>query len=63
MNVNTLEYNTERKDVILKEYGRNIQKLVNHIRTVEDKQKRSEYAQTLTDLMKQINPNLKQPRD
>ena len=54
-----LEYNTERNDVSLKEYGRNIQKLVNHIRTIEDKEKRSEYAQTLTDLMKQINPNLK----
>lgn len=57
--MNTLEYNTDRNDVRLKEYGRNIQKLVNHIRTIEDKEKRSEYAQTLTDLMKQINPNLK----
>ena len=54
-----LEYNTERTDVRLKEYGRNIQKLVDHIRTIEDKEKRSAYAQTLTDLMKQINPNLK----
>ncbi|MFY0591396.1 DUF4290 domain-containing protein [Roseivirga sp.] len=54
-----LEYNTERTDVRLKEYGRNIQKLVNHIRTIEDEEKRSAYAQTLTDLMKQINPNLK----
>ncbi|OEJ99527.1 DUF4290 domain-containing protein [Roseivirga misakiensis] len=54
-----LEYNTERTDVRLKEYGRNIQKLVNHIRTIEDDEKRSAYAQTLTDLMKQINPNLK----
>ena len=54
-----LEYNTERTDVRLKEYGRNIQKLVNHIRTIEDTEKRSAYAQTLTDLMKQINPNLK----
>lgn len=54
-----LEYNTERNDVRLKEYGRNIQKLVNHIKTIEDNEKRSAYAQTLTDLMKQINPNLK----
>ena len=54
-----LEYNTERTDVRLKEYGRNIQNLVNHIRTIEDVEKRSAYAQTLTDLMKQINPNLK----
>ncbi len=58
-----LEYNTERTDVRLKEYGRNIQKLVDHIRTIEDAEQRSAYAQTLTDLMKQINPNLKTGQD
>lgn len=58
-----LEYNTERSDVRLKEYGRNIQKLVDHIRTIDDAEKRSAYAQTLTDLMKQINPNLKSNQD
>jgi hypothetical protein len=58
-----LEYNTERTDVRLKEYGRNIQKLVEHIKTIEDKEKRSEYAKTLTDLMRQINPNVKDGQD
>lgn len=58
-----LEYNTERSDVRLKEYGRNIQKLVSHIKTIEDKEKRSAYAQTLTDLMRQINPNVKDSQD
>tara|TARA_R110001599_G_scaffold161642_5_gene350346 strand:- start:60486 stop:61139 length:654 start_codon:yes stop_codon:yes gene_type:complete len=54
----SLEYNTQREDVIQKEYGRNVQKLVEYIKTVEDKEKRNQYAQTLTDLMRQINPNL-----
>lgn len=58
-----LEYNTERTDVRLKEYGRNIQKLVEHIKTIEDKEKRSEYAKTLTDLMRQINPNVKDSQE
>lgn len=58
-----LEYNTERSEVKLLEYGRNIQKLVNHIKTIEDKEKRSAYAQTLTDLMKQINPNIRGNQD
>lgn len=58
-----LEYNTERTDVRLKEYGRNIQKLVEHIKTIDDKEKRSEYAKTLTDLMRQINPNVKEGQD
>ena len=55
----SLEYNTERNDVILKEYGRNIQKLVAHVKTIEDKDKRTQSAQTLTDLMRQINTALK----
>lgn len=58
-----LEYNTERSEVKLLEYGRNIQKLVNHIKTIEDKEKRSAYAETLTDLMKQINTNIKGNQD
>lgn len=55
----SLEYNTERDDVILKEYGRNIQKLVAYVKTIEDKDKRTDSAQTLTDLMRQINTALK----
>lgn len=43
--------------VILKEYGRNIQKLVDYILTIEDRDKRSEYAKTLVELMRQLNPN------
>mgnify|MGYP005815884395 CR=1 FL=1 len=58
-----LEYNTERSEVKLLEYGRNIQKLVNHIKTIEDREKRSAYAETLTDLMKQINTNIKGNQD
>ncbi len=55
----SLEYNTDRGDIILKEYGRNIQKLVKYVREIEDKEKRDKYAATLTDLMKQINTAVK----
>ncbi len=51
----SLEYNTEREDVILKEYGRNIQNLVKHVQKIEDKETRDKQAATMTDLMKQIN--------
>jgi hypothetical protein len=53
------EYNTGRPELILKEYGRNIQKLVNYIRETEDEEKRKEYSYTLVELMKLINPALK----
>lgn len=46
--------------LILKEYGRNIQKLVNYVTTIDDKEKRTQYAYTLIDLMKQINPAMKE---
>nr|WKN39884.1 DUF4290 domain-containing protein [Tunicatimonas sp. TK19036] len=54
-----LEYNASRPDVILKEYGRNIQKLANYLSTIEDREQRTRYAYTLIELMRQLNPNVK----
>lgn len=54
------EYNTSRPDIILKEYGRNVQKLVEYIRSVPDKEKRTELAFTLIELMKQLTPSVKE---
>ncbi|EON78784.1 hypothetical protein ADIS_0681 [Lunatimonas lonarensis] len=47
----------------MKEYGKNIQKLVDFIKTVPSKEKRTEYAYALVELMKQLNPNLKLESD
>lgn len=55
-----LEYNTARPDIILKEYGRNVQKLVEYIRSIPDKEKRTELAFTLIELMKQLTPSVKE---
>ena len=52
-----MDYNTQRKQLILREYGRNIQNLVEFIKNTEDREKRSEYAHTAVDLMKQIAPD------
>ncbi|MEQ8238006.1 MAG: DUF4290 domain-containing protein [Cyclobacteriaceae bacterium] len=52
----SLEYNTEREHITLKEYGRNVQNLVAHIKNTEDKEKRDKYASILVELMKSINP-------
>lgn len=54
------KYNTTKPPLILREYGRNIQKLVDYVSTIEDKEKRTQYAYTLIELMKQINPNMKE---
>lgn len=56
-------YNTQQNDLILKEYGRNVQKLVDHIITIQDKEKRTKYAQILVELMRQIHPNMRDGQD
>lgn len=58
------EYNTQRPDIILKEYGRNVQKLAEYIRNLPDINKRTELSHALIELMKQLTPSLKdQPED
>jgi hypothetical protein len=52
-----------KNKVILKEYGKNIQKLVDYVRTVPEQEKRTEYAYALVELMKQLNPLLKSESD
>ncbi|MCV9387527.1 DUF4290 domain-containing protein [Reichenbachiella ulvae] len=54
------DYNTVQEHLILKEYGRNVQKLVDHLLTIEDKEERNKKAQTMVELMKQINPTAKE---
>lgn len=53
------EYNTSKSRLILKEYGRNIQKLAEHISTIEDRDERTRFAYTLIELMRQLNPSVK----
>ena len=54
------EYNTSRKPLVLKEYGRNIQKLVVHIGTIEDRATRTQYAHAILKLMGSLSPCAKQ---
>ena len=54
------EYNTQREPIILKEYGRNIQKIVDYIRSVPDIEKRTELSHTLVELMRQLVPSSKE---
>lgn len=54
----SLEYNTQRVQLKLREYGRNVQNLVAHLKTIKDQEERSKKAATLVELMKLINPDL-----
>ena len=51
-----MEYNTQRKKMIIPEYGRHIQKMVDYCLTIEDREERNKYAQTIIVAMGQVNP-------
>jgi len=45
--------------IVLKEYGKNIQKIVDWILTIEDRDQRTRYANTCVELMRQLNPGVR----
>jgi hypothetical protein len=47
----------------MKEYGRHIQRMVEHVLTIEDRQKRQQQAQVVIELMGTLNPHLKNVED
>ncbi len=59
LNEEGLEYNTQREKIILGQYGRNIQKLVEYCMTLEDKNDRNLAAQQIIEAMEIINPRVK----
>lgn len=61
--MDNLEYNTDRDALLLKEYGRNVQKLVKFISQEADIEKKTEQANTLVKLMTQLNPSIKANSD
>lgn len=58
-----LEYNSIREQLLLPEYGRNIQKLVQHAKTIEDADKRQWYVEVLIELMNQMLPGSKSAKE
>ncbi len=51
-----LLYNTERVRLYIPEYGRNVQKMVDYLKTIEDRQKRNEQARAIIKVMEILNP-------
>ncbi len=57
MNIDGLDYNTQREKLILSEYGREIQDMVNYALTLEDKAERQHCAETIVQIMGRMTPN------
>ncbi|MBO9731805.1 MAG: DUF4290 domain-containing protein [Chitinophaga sp.] len=58
-----MEYNTTRNYLIMKEYGRNIQKMVEYLVTIEDDDERQRNAMAVIELMGTLNPHLRNVED
>lgn len=58
-----MEYNTGRDYLPIKEYGRNVKKMVSHILTIENREKRTQLAKSTVKVMSQLNPNNKDSED
>ncbi|MCK4406236.1 MAG: DUF4290 domain-containing protein [Bacteroidales bacterium] len=58
-----MEYNTARNKLVISEYGRNIQKMIEYTTTIEDSEKRNKSANFIINIMAQMNPRIRESGD
>lgn len=58
-----MEYNTGREQIVISEYGRNIQLMIRHLLDIEDRRQRTEAAYFIVSVMAQMNPQVKESND
>ena len=54
-----MKYNTARDHLVLPEYGRNVQKMVDHATTIQNKEERNKCVKTIIEFMGHMNPQLR----
>jgi len=58
-----MEYNTQRPKLIISEYGRHVQKMVDQALAINDREERNKYSQYIISVMGQLNPHLRDIED
>ncbi|MBQ9076312.1 MAG: DUF4290 domain-containing protein [Muribaculaceae bacterium] len=58
-----MNYNTQLKKLVLPEYGRNIQQMVDHCLTIEDREERTRCAYSIINTMGNLFPMLRDVED
>lgn len=58
-NQEVLTYNTERPKMLIPEYGRNVQKMVDYAVSLEKKEDRQKVANAIIKVMGELNPHLR----
>ena len=61
--VHHLEYNAERSHLIIPEYGRHLQKLIDQATVIEDAEERNKAAKYIIQVMGTLNPHLRDVPD
>lgn len=56
MEIDGLDYNTQRKKLTLPEYGREVQKMVDYAMTLSDREERQKCAETIICIMERMFP-------
>jgi len=59
----TMDYNTQREKLIMPEYGRYVQKLLQQVKLIPDKEKRSEQVRAVVNAMGVLNPQMRDMSD
>lgn len=58
-----MEYNSQREHLVMPEYGRNVQRMIEYCMTIEDREQRNKVAQSIIMVMGQLNPHLRDVED
>ncbi len=61
--VHILEYNAERPHLMIPEYGRHLQKLIDQATVIEDREERNKAARYIIKVMGSLNPHLRDVLD
>ncbi len=59
MSTATFDYNTQRPKLPIPEYGRHVQRMVDHVMEIEDREQRTRQARAIIQVIARLNPQLR----
>ena len=58
MKIKGLDYNTQREQLVLPEYGREVQSMVDYCMDLKDRQERQRCAESIVAIMERMKPRV-----
>lgn len=56
-------YNTQREQMVIRDYGRVVYDLITYVKSIEDREERSKAAEAVVKVMEQVNPRVRDMKD